>query len=108
MAKKPAETWITILGNYENRGVLAVMVGQRVAVHAGFNGEGWTISDPVTGRAYWWTRYGSKATALRKARAFVREFGTNPLRGMKMRGETMTRKPPRVAEMREFFYGRHD
>lgn len=103
MAKRLQREMIIIRGVESVKEVSAIIVGKRVAVHQAFDGEGFTISDPLTGRAYWWDQYGTEASALRKARAFVREFGTNPLRGFKMRGEVVIRKPPRVAEMRAFF-----
>ena len=96
---------ITIRANapFTDREVDAVIVGQRVAVHRGLAGHGWTISDPVTGLAYHWDGEATETSMLRKARAFVRKFGTNPLRGMRMRGDKVIRKPPRADEMREFF-----
>lgn len=103
---RPHHKQIVLRGDIgSDKAVDAYLVGERVAVHEAFWGNGFTISDPVSGLAYHWSDKWTAASARRKAQAFVREFGSNPLKGMILdvkRGECI-RKPARAKEMREWF-----
>lgn len=103
MAIKLPRQRIMLRGHDQQREVEAIIVAARVAVHPTWNGGGFTISDPVTGLAYYRGWNLTQSAALRKARRFVAEFGSNPLKGMAMKGDEVIRKPPRADEMRDWF-----
>ena len=101
---QPRVEMITIRGYGRHKAVSALLVGERVAVHAAWLECGYAISDPVTGLAYHWSPGWSAITAQNTALRFVRRFGSNPLKGMSVSKDMhVLRKPHGAAKMGDWF-----
>jgi len=102
--KSHTRTTITLAGDYgADKQVSAIILSPRVAVHLSYREDGFSVSDPKTGCAYWHGRHATEDQAIKRARALMRKFGRDPLRGSILADrQRWIRKPRKFDELRRF------